>query len=183
MASAAVQQLVDADAVSLDAPVDDYLPAYGVPRSVTVRDLLNQTSGFGYYQSLADARVGESYGEFSYANANYDLLGRLVESASGLSYGDYLRRNLWGPLGMADACLDGEKLAAASGDGRGGGPSQLVRAARGRRLHAREGRRRLGRPRLWLRARKHQRHSLLPAHVPQQWGGRGLARGRTSHGL
>lgn len=121
MASAAVQQLVDAGTVSLDAPVDDYLPAYGVPRSVTVRDLLNQTSGFGYYQSLADARVGESYGEFSYANANYDLLGRLVESASGLSYGDYLRRNLWGPLGMADACLDGEKLAAASGDGRGGG--------------------------------------------------------------
>ena len=58
MASAAVQQLVDAGAVSLDAPVDDYLPAYGVPRSVTVRDLLNQTSGFGYYQSLADARVG-----------------------------------------------------------------------------------------------------------------------------
>lgn len=123
MASAAVQQLVDAGAVSLDAPVDDYLPAYGVPRSVTVRDLLNQTSGFGYYQSLADARVGESYGEFSYANANYDLLGRLVESASGLSYGDYLRRNLWGPLGMADACLDGEKSAAAAGsdDNAGGG--------------------------------------------------------------
>lgn len=121
MASTAVQQLVDAGAVCLDAPVDDYLPAYGVPRSVTVRDLLNQTSGFGYYQSLADARVGESYGEFSYANANYDLLGRLVEGVSGLSYGDYLRKNLWAPLGMADACLDGEKLAAASGDGRGGG--------------------------------------------------------------
>ena len=122
MASAAVQQLVDAGAVSLDAPVDDYLPAYGVPRSVTVRDLLNQTSGFGYYQSLADARVGESYGEFSYANANYDLLGRLVESASGLPYGDYLRRNLWAPLGMADACLDGERSAAAArGNGRGGG--------------------------------------------------------------
>ena len=121
MASAAVQQLLDAGAVCLDAPVDDYLPAYGVPRSVTVRDLLNQTSGFGYYQSLADARVGESYGEFSYANANYDLLGRLVEGVSGLSYGDYLRKNLWGPLGMADACLDGEKLAAARGNGRGGG--------------------------------------------------------------
>ena len=122
MASAAVQQLVDAGAVSLDAPVDDYLPAYGVPRSVTVRDLLNQTSGFGYYQSLADARVGESYGEFSYANANYDLLGRLVEGVSGLSYGDYLRRNLWAPLGMADACLDGERSAAAArGNGRGGG--------------------------------------------------------------
>ena len=121
MASAAVQQLLDAGAVCLDAPVDDYLPAYGVPRSVTVRDLLNQTSGFGYYQSLADARVGESYGEFSYANANYDLLGRLVEGVSGLSYGDYLRKNLWGPLGMADACLDGEKLAATRGNVFGGG--------------------------------------------------------------
>ena len=32
-----------------------------------------------------------------------------------------IRDSLWGPLGMADACLDGEKLAAASGDGRGGG--------------------------------------------------------------
>lgn len=115
MTSAAIQQLVDAGAVDLDAPVDDYVPAAGVPRLVTVRDLLNQTSGFGYYQSLADARVGESYGWFSYANANYDLLGKVVENASGMGLGDYLRKCLWAPLGMADACLDGEKPAETAG--------------------------------------------------------------------
>ena len=36
--------------------------------------LLNQTSGFGITESLNEATVGDSFGEFSYANANYDLL-------------------------------------------------------------------------------------------------------------
>ena len=64
MASAAVRAAAAGRGCILDAPVDDYLPAYRVPRSVTVRDLLNRTAGLRCYQSLADARVGESYGEF-----------------------------------------------------------------------------------------------------------------------
>lgn len=103
MTAVAVMQLVDAGLVSLDDPAGAYAPELGVPGSVTVRDLLNQTSGFGYYESLAEASVGESAGTFSYANANYDLLGRIVEDVSGQSFGAYLRGHVFGSLGMDDA--------------------------------------------------------------------------------
>lgn len=117
MTSVAVQQLVDKGLVDLDAPAALYAPELGVPDSVTVRSLLNQTSGFGYYESLAGAQAGESAGEFSYANANYDLLGRIVEDVSGMGLGEYLRANVFGPLGMRDASLNGEAPCAPAATG------------------------------------------------------------------
>lgn len=117
MTSAAVQQLVDKGLVDLDAPASLYAPELGAPDSVTVRSLLNQTSGFGYYESLAGAQAGKSAGEFSYANANYDLLGRIVEDVSGMGLGEYLRANLFGPLGMRDASLDGQAPCAPAATG------------------------------------------------------------------
>ena len=120
MTSAAVQQLVDGGAIDLDAPAAAYVPELDIPASVTVRSLLNQTSGYGYYESLAGAQVGESAGDFSYANANYDLLGRIVEDVSGMSYGDYLREHLFGPLGMQDASIDGEPSCAPAAEGHRG---------------------------------------------------------------
>ena len=86
-----IMQLVERGEVDLDDPASDYVPDYLVPEEVTVRSLLNQTSGFGYYESLSQAQVGDTFGSFSYANANYDLLGRIVESVSGLDYDEYLR--------------------------------------------------------------------------------------------
>lgn len=103
-----IMQLVERGLVDLDAPAVTYAPGYDVSPVVSVRDLLNQTSGFGYYESLADVQVGDTLGSFSYANANYDLLGRIVENVSGLTYGSYLRKNVFGPLGMADASVPGE---------------------------------------------------------------------------
>ena len=58
MTALAVQQLVDEGLIDLDAPAVRYAPGYAVPADVTVRMLLNQTSGFGYYESLARASVG-----------------------------------------------------------------------------------------------------------------------------
>lgn len=104
----AVMQLVEAGEVDLDAPASLYVPQYGAPPEVTVRSLLNQTSGFGYYDALADARKGASFGTFSYANANYDLLGCIVEAASGQEYAAYLRDHVLLPLGMDRSTADGE---------------------------------------------------------------------------
>lgn len=99
----AIMQLVEQGLVDLDAPASTYVPQYQTPDSVTIRALLNQTSGFGYYDSLADATVGLTAGRFSYANANYDLLGRVIEAVSGMDYGSYLRDHIFDPLGMDDA--------------------------------------------------------------------------------
>lgn len=145
--AAAVMQLVEQGAVDLDAPASRYAPGYDVPDEVTVRSLLNQTSGFGAYDSLAEAadgELGETFGAFSYANANYDLLGRVVEGASGEDYARYLDEHVLEPLGMASTTADPARAEAlgmvpghrdwfglpvadgfrhAQGDGAWGGPA------------------------------------------------------------
>jgi D-alanyl-D-alanine carboxypeptidase len=47
--STVVLQLVDEGVVALDAPVDDYLPEFGLDRRITVRMLLQHTSGLFNY--------------------------------------------------------------------------------------------------------------------------------------
>lgn len=143
----AVMQLVEQGAVDLDAPASRYAPGYDVPDEVTVRSLLNQTSGFGADDSLAEAadgELGETFGAFSYANANYDLLGRVVEGASGEDYARYLDEHVLEPLGVASTTADPARAEAlgmvpghrdwfglsvadgfrhAQGDGAWGGPA------------------------------------------------------------
>ncbi len=120
----AVMQLVDAGQVDLEAPVRDYVPdlelADGQPvDDITVRHLLQQTSGLDdlaggpLLASAADGTPVEAIAELKnaelastpgetwrYANANYVLAGLVVERASGMSYGDYMQREIFTPLGM-----------------------------------------------------------------------------------
>ena len=120
LCAVAVMQLVEEGRVDLDAPAALYASEYATPPEVTVRSLLNQTSGFGYFDALADAQVGESAGEFSYSNANYDLLGRIVGDVSGEDYGTYLREHVFDALGMDDASVAGEPPRAAEAPGHRG---------------------------------------------------------------
>jgi len=102
-------------------------PAYG--KSITVRNLLNHTSGLPDYEDLMDAvekRKGplwspekqiqddevlellkkEKNGKFapgtswSYSNSGYVVLGIIVARASGKSYGEFLRQHIFAPLKM-----------------------------------------------------------------------------------
>jgi len=132
----AVMQLVDAGEVSLEAPVSRYVPelglADGAERRITVRQLLNQTSGM---PGLAGGRLLRSVGDgtledaareldgtklsappgtrFEYANGNYVLLGLVIERASGESYGDYVQRYIFAPLGMRNSFASPEAAKAA----------------------------------------------------------------------
>jgi CubicO group peptidase (beta-lactamase class C family) len=132
----AVMQLVDAGEVSLEAPVARYVPelrlAGGAERRITVRQLLNQTSGI---PGLAGGRLLRSVGDgtledvvreldgtelsappgtqFEYANGNYVLLGLVIERASDESYGDYIQRHIFEPLGMRNSFASPEAAKAA----------------------------------------------------------------------
>lgn len=136
----AVMQLVEAGKIELDAPVQRYLPWFRVadPHAsalMTVRHLLNQTSGLPLLPSeiaLADfdenpdateRQVRDLYRlkltrpvgtKFEYCNTNYNVLGLIVEAASGISYSEYIQQHIYDPLEMshshtskADAQLDG----------------------------------------------------------------------------
>jgi CubicO group peptidase (beta-lactamase class C family) len=122
----AIMQLAEAGKVELDAPVQRYLPWFRVAdpeasAQMTVRHLLNQTSGLPMMLGMAnlsdfDHRPGATEhqvrafstlklarpvgSKFEYSNANYNVLGLIVESASGEAYADYIQNHIFRPLGM-----------------------------------------------------------------------------------
>jgi CubicO group peptidase (beta-lactamase class C family) len=119
-----VMQLVDEGKVDLDVPIRTYLPDFRVAddaasSSVTTRQLLSHTSGidgdffddFGrgdecierYVEAMSGLTQTSEPGDFfSYCNAGYVLLGRLIEHFRGCVYDAALREHVLAPLGLTD---------------------------------------------------------------------------------
>ncbi|MEM1447659.1 MAG: serine hydrolase domain-containing protein [Planctomycetota bacterium] len=122
--AAAVLTLVRDGRVALDQPVVELLPDLPHPE-VTVRHLLNQTSGIpDAYMRLAKKRKRALGGRlriadvpgllaharirsrrtpgahYEYSNTDYVLAAAVVEAASGTPFEAYLREALFEPLGM-----------------------------------------------------------------------------------
>jgi CubicO group peptidase (beta-lactamase class C family) len=117
----AIMQLVEAGKVELDAPVQRYVPDFRVAdlvasAEITVRHLLLHTSGIPstacdtridaetleqYVAELQtielDAPVGTHH---NYCSGNYNLLGRIIETVSGQSFGSYMQQHVFDPLEM-----------------------------------------------------------------------------------
>ncbi len=124
--AAAILKLVETDRLaSLDDAVAKYLEGFPYAE-VTVRHLLNQTSGIpDKYMALAKGR-GRGAGvltnaeafellcadappqtepagtQFEYSNTNYVLLAHLLETVTGESLEEYLGREILMPLGMVN---------------------------------------------------------------------------------
>ena len=128
--SAAVLQLVDSGKVKLDEPIGGYLPTLPAAwHPVTVRQLLNHTSGIRSYTSVGPkwvARWGEEMSpdtivalvandtfdfapgtKWSYNNTGYVILGMLVSKVAGRPWGRDLEARFLKPLGLTDTrnCL------------------------------------------------------------------------------
>jgi CubicO group peptidase (beta-lactamase class C family) len=122
---AAIMQLVEQGKINLDDDFKKYLPSYNTQgRKVTVRQLLDHTSGIkGYTEmpefwrmSVVTARRDTLVELFSkkpfdfepgeeqiYNNSAFFLAGLIIEKVSGMSYEDYVQKNLFDKAGMKDA--------------------------------------------------------------------------------
>jgi len=127
-------QLVEAHRVDLDAPVQKYLPWFQVADQnasgqITIRHLLNQTSGLSEKESNhvwsspagleEEVRMLNSISltfpvgsRFQYSNINYIIAGLIVETVSGQSYADYVTQNIFQPLAMTKATASRERALA-----------------------------------------------------------------------
>jgi Beta-lactamase class C and other penicillin binding proteins len=127
----AIVQLIDRGKINPDENVDQYLPwfkAYynGEIQKITVRQLLHHTSGLNefYVKSIRDNTTLDELVHnqlnntklitkpgtvSSYSNANYIILGEIIQELSGLSYQNYIKKNIFEPLQMKHSYLSKEE--------------------------------------------------------------------------
>lgn len=129
----AIWRLIEQGALALDAPVRRYLRGLRLrdeqtAAAVTVANLLEHTPGWygdemfdtgddpgalGRYIDTRLPEVPQLFGcgkFFSYNNAGFMLLGRLVETAANTDFNDAMQRLVLGPLGLGATLLDREAV-------------------------------------------------------------------------
>ncbi len=138
LTATAVMVLVERGALELDKPVNAFLGPEGLRSPgghadrVTVRQLLDMTAAIphGYYhyadpedaaratsdrlvrdRAFAALPPGEAY---VYSNLDYAVLERLIEVVSGVGFADFLRQEVFGPLGMNQASVAPAALPAGA---------------------------------------------------------------------
>ncbi len=129
--AALVMMLVDEGLVGLDDPLSDYVSDYPAWDNVTVRMLLDMSSGIPDYllsesfmmaavfdpESLTTPdvllnfvkdteMVFEPGTQHIYSNTNYILIGLIIEEVTGEAAQDALRTRILDPLGLDDTYLD-----------------------------------------------------------------------------
>jgi CubicO group peptidase (beta-lactamase class C family) len=120
--SSAIMRLVEQGRIGLEDDLSRYLPTFPLHgRHVTIRELLNHTSGIHSYTSIPawrphwaedltpDSIVGfvaaDSFdfapgSAWRYNNTGYVLLGMVIEKVTGEPYARYLDEQFFKPLGL-----------------------------------------------------------------------------------
>ncbi len=127
--AAAIMQLIERGKLSLDDNLHQHLPDYPTQgHTVTIRNLLNHTSGIKSYTDLADewksiqplerthdellALVRDKAFDFvpgekwHYNNTAYYMLGMIIEKVSGGSYAEFMSKEVFVPLQLHRTCYD-----------------------------------------------------------------------------
>lgn len=128
----AVMTLVERNLIELDDPIQKHLPWFTLAdkkaaEHITIKQLLTQTSGISTYEGLSvsdqqsgsdgaisdnvkalanvelSAPIGEKH---QYSNANFLILGALIEEVTNQRFADYMEQSVMKPLGMDNAAAD-----------------------------------------------------------------------------
>lgn len=128
----AILQLVDRKKLSLDDPLSKFFPEFNkrVAEGVTVEELLTHSSGIIDHYDLSDTKnmkhahindvldaiknTDSSYfipgSHYRYSNTAYNLLALIIQKISGMSYAEYLQKNIFAPLQMDRTAVWNELL-------------------------------------------------------------------------
>lgn len=132
--SLSLMQLQDAGKIDVSEPIQTYLPELKItsrfndPNPILIRDIMSHSSGLpsdilnGFFcdnppsmdwviEQLNKMTMSAPAGyQHSYSNIGYGLLGKLIAEISGMSYAEYLEKNIFQPLGMKDSWVTHEPV-------------------------------------------------------------------------
>ena len=132
--AAAILQLVEQKKLSLEDPISKYYPDFPRGHEVTIRQILNHTSGIFNYTAhempdgpkwrqayTADEMIKriasytpaydyEPGAAWRYSNSGFFIAGAIVEKVSGQNLRDYLQKNVIGKAGLSDYTVDGSRI-------------------------------------------------------------------------
>jgi CubicO group peptidase (beta-lactamase class C family) len=120
LTAAAIIILRDRGKLKLDDSLSRFFPSFPNGKNITVEQLLLHRSGVGALDKPEDHRncytrdrlveeIGKVKPYFppgadsSYSNEGYNLLAAIIEKVSGETYENFLRKNIFQPLGMRDS--------------------------------------------------------------------------------
>ena len=126
MTAIAILQLAEKGKLDLDDLVQKYVPTFPEKKwPVTIRQLLGHLGGISHYKEEPELHIKSHYDtekslsifkdfplvaepgtKYNYTSYGYNLLGAVIEGASEISYGKYLKENIWGPTGMLNTHMD-----------------------------------------------------------------------------
>ncbi len=129
-----IMKLFDRGIVDIEAHPSKYLPeAAGFDSRVTLRQIMNHISGIPDFDQTPEFKQTHRSGpthmmreqlreiaEYSqvfepctngfYANVNFVIPALIIENVTGMKYADYMKKEVFEPLGMEKATVDNESL-------------------------------------------------------------------------
>lgn len=122
-----IMMLKEEGKLQYDDPVQKHLPSFPYP-NISIRNLLNQTSGLPEYfplatrhrslldtlnntsmlALLADKKPPLSFNpgdKFEYCNTNYTTIGSIIEAVSGMPCREFLQQRIVKPLGLKNTFI------------------------------------------------------------------------------
>ncbi|MEO8637209.1 MAG: serine hydrolase domain-containing protein, partial [Gemmatimonadales bacterium] len=132
--SAAIFLLAEEGKLSVHDPVAKWYPSLTGATNITLLDLMNHVSGYTDYYPLdfVDRRMQKAASaesiiqryataaldfepgtRWSYSNTGFIILGRVVERVSGQSFGAFLSRRIFQPLGLRHTSFEPKQTSGA----------------------------------------------------------------------
>src|SRR5690349_5496379 len=131
--AAAMLLLAEEQKLSLDDKLKKYLPDFPRAEQVTLRQLLNHTSGVHSYPGRSEATIvvtGISVADmvkhigtlgydfdpgtqWAYSNSNYFLAGAVIEKVTGRTFREFAKERLFDRLGLKNTAVDSNEEVVA----------------------------------------------------------------------
>ena len=130
MTAIAILQLFENGQLNLDSPIQEYLPDFPIKPEgeITVRHLLNHSSGIPAYKDVEEAENQITYEStaaaldvfkdrnliatpgtaFNYTTYGYVVLGSIIENVSGKTYETYMKDNIWDIANMTNTGVESD---------------------------------------------------------------------------